>query len=544
MLTTKEKIYTVSFLPGEGSGAIDPVNVVEGMEFIIPGNDGLHPPEGKYFTGWKDQNSTTYAVGFVLTVENNIALTAQWNDIVSLGLVIASLPYKTSYAIGEMADWTGLRVVKKLSDGTEEEISDYTVSEIDPWRLGTQTISVTTGEGNITFDITIDQPHILPVMRIDTSGKPVDSKEIWISNAGYTIENAEGTILASGKTDIKGRGNSSWSDTPKKSYAIKFENGRSVLGMPYHKRWNLIPNYQDKTMVRNELAFKIGKILDYMAWTPRSEQVLLFLNNEYLGLYQITEAIKIDENRVDVDEIKVNNTDGGYVLEIDNHWKGEAFGFSTNHDGIYFSCSDPDSGLDVKVPSLGKTLLQVIKANTQEAENVLYSNEWLDENTGYRHYFDVPSFIDWWLAEELVKDFEINLLNGRYVYYDGQKIYAGPLWDMDLTFGYLWWWGGSNAEDFTTIGNDIPGPSWWIDRMFEDPDFVSQVKARWNEKYPGLNTTLQQYINSRKAVLAPSIALDYRRWDLDTNIDTEYDYLKTWLAARIEWLNGAINLLN
>jgi hypothetical protein len=521
---------------------MDPVYLAEGREFIIPGDDGLSPPEGKYFAGWKGQNGTAYAAGTVITVENDITLTAQWNDAV---LAIVSPPHRTSYAIGESADWTGLRVVKKLFDGTEEEINDYAVSEIDRWRLGTQTISVTTGEGSTAFNITMNQPHLLPVMCIDTGGRPVDSKEIWVSNASYTIEDAEGKILISGKTDIKGRGNTgSWWDTPKKSYAIKFGNGRSVLGMPSHKRWQLIPNFHDKTMIRNELGFKTGVILDYMAWTPKSEQVLLFLNGEYLGLYQITEAIKIDENRVDIDEIKTNNPGGGYVLEIDNYYKGEAFGFSTDHDGIYFSCSDPDSGLDV-ITSLGKTLFEVIRDNTQEAENVLYNNDdWLEEGTGYRHYFDVPSFIDWWLAEELVKDYEINLLNGRYMYYHGQKLYAGPLWDMDFTFGNSLMWGASNTEDFITVGSDIQRPIWWIDRMFEDAEFVCQAKARWNEKYSVLNTTLQQYIDSRKATLALSIELDYQRWGSDASIDTEYAYLKNWLAARIEWLNGAISALD
>lgn len=55
----------------------------------------------------------------------------------------------------------------------------------------------------------------LPVLRLDTQGRDINSKEVWIESASYELSGTEGELLSSGDLDIKGRGNSTW-DMPKK----------------------------------------------------------------------------------------------------------------------------------------------------------------------------------------------------------------------------------------------------------------------------------------------------------------------------------------
>jgi hypothetical protein len=381
----------------------------------------------------------------------------------------------------------------------------------------------------------------LPVVIIDINRSSITSREVWITGVPYTVYDASGQALLSGSTDIKGRGNFSWF-RPKKSYSIKLSKKAPLLGMPSHKRWNLLANYDDRTNIRNELGFYLGRRLDNMAWQPRSQQVIVYLGDECVGLYQLVEAIKIDTNRVDIDEISAANTGGGYILEINNWYHDDVFKIETSR-GLWLGCSDPDDDLD--------SIIGQMTTDVQAVEDLLYNdNLWLDAEYGWRKYFDAPSFVDFYLAAEIVKEFEINQLNGRYLYFDdeSQKYCAGPLWDIDLAFGNYSRWGSEKTDGFMTIGNNLQEPDfggarrqWWLDRMFADPSFVAEVKARWNTVQPGLNAALQAYIDERASALDAAIILDGGLWDRGQNNGLLFAALKEWVAARIEWLDGAIN---
>ena len=79
--------------------------------------------------------------------------------------------------------------------------------------------------------------------------------------------------------------------------------------MPESQRWVLLAEYADKTMIRNKIAFEIGKLSD-LSWTPSSEFVELFVNSEYQGTYNFVEKIELSSNRIDPEESL-------YLLEVD-----------------------------------------------------------------------------------------------------------------------------------------------------------------------------------------------------------------------------------
>ena len=387
----------------------------------------------------------------------------------------------------------------------------------------------------------------LATLFINTNNRSITSKDVWLTNASYSILDKDGVEIASGATDIKGRGNSTWG-MPKKPYSLKLTQKAPILNMPTHKRWTLLANYSDKTLLRTETAFKMGAIFDNLLWTPRSQQIDFFLNDTYSGTYQLTEAIKVDENRVNLSQtISKKNPNGGYLLEIDER-RGEIFNFNTSR-GVVFCCSDPDDGLDDIITGGTGTLFQKIKTDVQNLENAIYSASFSDPTNGYRKYIDVNSFVDWYLVNEITKNNDAIFYLSVYMYYnpDSQKFFLGPIWDFDISLGNIDY---SNCSD--PVGFWIKD-SKWIIQLFKDPYFVSLVKARWNEKKQEL-AELTTFIQNRATALENSQRRNFEKWNIlnqyvwpnkivTGSYQGEVDYLKDFLSKRITWLDTAINAL-
>jgi hypothetical protein len=429
----------------------------------------------------------------------------------------------------------------------------------------------------------------VPVIKIDTQGRYVSAVNQgnayapnwnfpWLTGVNYAIYDAEGELLINGATDLKGRGNSTW-NLEKKPYALKLAEKSPVLGMPEHKRWALLANHYDKSLMRTEIAIKLGNIFDNMAYTPRSQAVAFYLNNQYQGAYQLIENIKLDVNRVNIEEIKKKNPQGGYILEIDAR-KGEVFNFTTTK-GIVFCCSDPDDALDDKFtvePYTNTTLFQKIQADVQAAEDALFSANFKDPETGYRKYLDVDSFIDWYFVNEITKNPDAVFYSSVYMYYDPvkEKYCMGPIWDFDISLGNVSN-GPNGAANLTSPtgfhvknavysntggvynpwggygGTQVQGN--WIYRLFEDPAFVAQVKARWAAKRAELNS-LSAFIDSRAAYLDKAQTLNFIKWRFNETFSGtihgdiragegatypgEVGYVKNFLTQRIAWLDTNI----
>jgi hypothetical protein len=425
--------------------------------------------------------------------------------------------------------------------------------------------------------LTNETASLIPVLKVDTTGRAITATTTyssqwppaistnfeWVEGAAYALYNETGTMVATGPTDIKGRGNSTWLGNGanyKNPYTLKLAEKTSILEMPKHKRWTLLANHYDKTLLRTETAGKLANILDNMAWVPHSRQVAFYLNNDYRGTYQLIENIKLDKNRVNVSEISADNPGGGYLLEIDER-AGEPFNFKTTR-GNTFCCSDPDDGLNEKITAgsdAGKTLFQKIRADVQAVETALFSSNFRDPDAGYRKYLDVNSFIDWYLVNEITKNGDAQFYSSVYLYFDPeiQKFSMGPIWDFDLSLGNVTTGprgSGLNSTANFYIKNAIGSGSSqrnWIYRLFEDPAFVTQVKERWNNKYAEL-LTVPSFIDQRAAELNTAQSLNFQKWKVFST--TFYGSaaqpgtyaghitnIKNFLSGRLTWLNTEIN---
>ena len=372
----------------------------------------------------------------------------------------------------------------------------------------------------------------LPVISIQTENlSPIVSKDDYINGVlEISSDNENENLVADLK--IRGRGNSTW-QFPKKPYQIKFSDKESVLGMLKDKKWILLANYSDKTMLRTEVAFNLSRFSG-LDWTPDSRSVELFVNNEYLGVYQVVQKVEESSNRV-------NLGDNGYLLEVDQLSRLDS-------DDVYF---ETDNYLfNIKEPNLdeGDNQYHLIKDYIQLTENILLGDNFTDSVEGYAKYIDVNSFIDWYLINEITKNNDAIFYSSVYMNYTlGGKLKMGPVWDYDISLGNINYNNNETTDGFW-IKNAI-----WYSRLFEDPNFISKVKSRFNYFYDNRDL-FQEHINLNSFYLNQSIERNFYKWPIlgiyvwPNNVffsthNEEVTYLKEWLNKRLEWLNDNLNEL-
>ena len=376
----------------------------------------------------------------------------------------------------------------------------------------------------------------LPVVIINTpNNQDITSKEDYVENTLMSVLQMDIMDEFCELTNMKGRGNSTWA-APKKPYAIKFDKKKSLMDLPEDKSWVLLANYYDATLLRNDLAFFMGNEISTLDWTPHYQQVDLILNGQYKGIYQLGEKVKISKKRVNVG-------DDGFLLEVDAKADANEVTFNVTHIGQPINIKEPDVVVD------GEDYNYIVDYLTN-ADAVLFSENWLDAEDGYKKYIDMSSFVDWYLINEIAKNNDAIFYTSCYMNLKrGGKLKMGPLWDFDVAFGgYPWEPRASEISNLTT-GFYIKDVS-WINRMFNDPEFLSLVKERFNDFYSRKQDMLD-HIDSKAAIIIEKVIEDNKLWGRITiktasNEEVKVAYqekvnqLKTWLSTRLEWLKTNI----
>lgn len=443
---------------------------------------------------------------------------------------------------------------------TEKEIRYY-------YCVATSKISDTETQ-TVTSNVIAAAYTGLPIIRLNTDCLTSEiTKDEYIQGDIEILSddyNFEKYTFTKKKEGVKGRGNSSWG-MPKKSYNIKFSTKQSLFNLPESKKWALIANYSDKSLLRNKIASLLGTEIFNNEWNPHFVNVDLIMNDEYLGNYTLCEKNTIGNGRIDIQDISdieknITNgnttaiedangdgvkdlNDGGFVIEIDYRYDSD-FYFTTDR-GLAITLKDPDD--------ISEDIQNHIKTIIQTAEDSLYDDNFTDQENGWRKYFDEGAMIDWFFVNEIAKNRDAAFALSVYFYYNpaDKKIHMGPNWDFDIGFG-------NDIE--TSCGN---ADGWyiknarWIYQLSKDETFITNVKSRWNEKKTELASFIYSDIQTLANENATSAKVNFLRWqilgtyvwpnpagyDKRTTYQSEIDYLKTWLYARFFWLDNAINAL-
>ena len=388
-------------------------------------------------------------------------------------------------------------------------------------------------EGDSREYVIIVKNSGLPIVVVETpERRNIASKTVWVENSSMVIYQADGSINYDSGTDkmnIRGRGNSTWSYS-KKPYNIKLNSKKAILGMPKHKRWCLLANYIDRTLIRNAVAFELAKMTS-MNWTPNGRFVELVLNGKPLGNYYLCEAIRIDNDRVNINEMTVNDISGdaitgGYILELDSYYDAE-WKFKTSYYRMPVNIKQPDED------DINNYQYSYIKNYYNAAEKELYNGS-LD---GFAEYVDMNSLIDWYLLNEAIYNPELQHPKSSYMYKDkGSKLYMGPAWDHD--------W-----ETFTPHNSLKNQNTMWFKDLFKYPEFKTMVKERWRV-LKGPFATIATFIEDTREEIRISWEFNHTLWPTISNSvngDTSLSYdeavnrLKTSFLNRLKALNSIIN---
>jgi len=394
--------------------------------------------------------------------------------------------------------------------------------------------------------------NTIPTVSIDTaSGLDIVSKEEYVTaSIRIDIQGTDGWYLPEGfsslettTVQIRGRGNSTW-NWEKKPYKLKFAEKTPVLGMEEAKKWILLSNYADYSLMRNYVAMETTKILSPELCPYSQYPVNLFLNGEYQGVYTIGEDHEVKSGRIELPKDN-GEADTSFLLEIGGHESEDVWGVTSFTTGLIRYCS-----IEYPEDTLTKEQSEFIIDYCRRADEAIRSLN------GYEDYVDVDSLIDWFLSTELFYNLESCFRRSCFMTKEpGGKLTMGPIWDYDLAMGNLYNdFGQYNAWAHMTQANGYIEDNWFC-YLLKDPAFVTRLKARWNEVKNELLSTSLRCIDQMGETLSISAQYNFKKWNIlgtravspqpwsITELKTYEDnvaYIRDFVVNRWNWIDSQL----
>ena len=366
---------------------------------------------------------------------------------------------------------------------------------------------------------------------------------------------------------IRGRGNTTWTDSVKKPYKLKFDKKTDFFGMGECKTWELIANAFDPTLIKNRITYYLGAKMG-MPYTPQCVPVEVVMKgkngSEYLGTYCLTEGVKVEKNRVGIAELDKDDSDisgdanitGGYLLsfysERQNADESPSTVFTTK-GGQTLINDTPSYASEDALTAGEKAQREYIRNYIQELEDLILTEGEIDKATHDKiaDMMDLQSVADYWWINEFAENGDAYGTDSAFLYKDRNgKLCFGPLWDFDSA------WGEPGRTDFEE--SDAPSgftetDCIWINALRDnDPEFRKILLERWEVCDKALQElardggVIDQYANE----VAASQKADVLKWKAVTdsymgtdNYEGVVDFLKKSIISRrnfcaknIEWV--------
>lgn len=373
----------------------------------------------------------------------------------------------------------------------------------------------------------------LPVMYINTAGgAEITSTEDYV-DATYFLDNMgiEGVeSIASPDSafalEIRGRGNYTWRDFDKKPYRLKFDKKAAPLGMNKSKHFALLAHADDQmAFLRNTVGFELSRRLG-LKYTPAQQPVEVVLNGKYIGLYFLTENVRVASDRVNIVEQPDSATDastitGGWLVEIDNY------------DDPYQVCITEGNGevirFTYKTPEiLSPQQERYLKTQMIATNSAIYATDKTSET--WEHYIDIDSLARFYIVQEIMDNAE-SFHGSCYLHKDqGQaKWIFGPVWDFGNSY---------RRNNGFFIYQYPPFGQTWIGEIAKYPRFQQKVVEVWQQFKGNDYEGLHEFIGSFVDQIYSASQSNYIRWPQYGNGDIEWaknEFIKSF-DNRIAWL--------
>lgn len=481
---------------------------------------------------------------------------------------------KTSTTIGGSGDYITGDIVP--ADGKEHTIAIS--ANVETTTGEGESAVTTTSETVLSSAVTVTSPtangtnNEIPQIYIQTDDLTKAAKAIVKTDgklaASITAVDKDGGTYSkiyndTSKTTIKVRGNST-ANADKKAFNITFNKAKDLYGMGSAKKWSLLANAFDKSLIRNKLAMDFAQDMG-LDYTSNSTYIDLYLNGVYMGNYLAIESIEVGPSRVDIASEDINTNDT--LIELENNSKDETeegvrYITTTPYD-VRFNIGSPENGDGTngrnEDGSFTDAELATRDANTLAFLNKFETDLKNDDYNAYSQYIDVDSFVNFYIVNEFFKNKDFNYSSTRF-YIKDNKLYAGPLWDLDLSSGN---WGGDGKEANNFYCQEMP----WFKALMSNATFKAKVAARYKEKldrikqiYSGDGNDVDKQVEAIRASRIRNYTAEAEngagwsdtvkdsadQWSLAATESMTYDqtitYLKRWFTAREqflskEWLN-------
>ena len=424
---------------------------------------------------------------------------------------------------------------KVLVDGAEVVSGETAISFADDFTL---TVEAESGDTK-DYVVSLNCPQInteLPVLRLQPEREIVD-KENYVNTKVtlYSPFTDEGWYSPDDEpVEVRGRGNSTWI-LPKKPYRLKFPEKVSPIGLDHTKAksWVILAHDMDKSLLRNHLAFEVSRVLfnpdenyhdpSAILFTPCSQFINVYMNDEYHGLYQMSDHMEQREGRIAVEELTDKDgadpekITGGYIVETDIH-EGNHYSPRKN---IKMTYKYPDD------KEYDPAQYEYITNFIGQMENALYSSSFKDPQSGWRKYLDEKTVIDFIIVKELCGDMDGYTSIYMYKRRGVDKLFFGPIWDVDKG------WDNDNRTPHLNyppesslmmfagfwMPNDVEYD--WMQRLWDDETFRAAVAKRWSSVRDRLVNKIMTELDARTAAMSKAIEANYTVWDFNEQASTE-----------------------
>ena len=382
-------------------------------------------------------------------------------------------------------------------------------------------------------------PSNLPLMVIHTStGKEPVSSEM--PATFYIINKINIDIDYSGKINLIGNEKI---NLYKKNYLINFDDKVSFLDFKtISRKWALISNYGDKTLIRNLVSFEISRIF-HINYTVNCVPIDLMINGEYKGTYILCEYIEVSENKIVIqkmarEDILKSDISGGFLLEIDGFAYLENL-YISSRKGVPASIRSPNEEDEITQEQIG-----YIREKFDILENDIYNNNLTN--------IDMDSFIKYFLIQELIGN-TVAFWN-TYIYKDrnNDTFYFGPIWDTDLAYDNdkRVYPVNCKKQYIFNYGLSAGTMDKLVNKIINNDIVTEKIKKEWEKiiNYILEIEYLESYIDKIVLDINESRYLNFMRWNImDKEVyfnskiygsyEEEINVLKNFIKNRINWMN-------
>lgn len=382
-------------------------------------------------------------------------------------------------------------------------------------------------EATLKFIFTVD----VPTVYIESFNGTVEK----INNDKTLKEKAEiGVICSDGTKDIfaqcslKARGNTAFT-ARQKSYSLNFESTQSILGSSACSEWALLANYGKSTQqLKNKIVLDLAKMLE-LPFTPETEFVNVYIDNQYNGLYLLSQKISADGGTVEFSNEKNGGGDRGkaFLLELDARYEEEPIWFKTKNKNVV-----------IKYPqSLQSEDIDYISLYVRNAEDAIYSMD----KSKYKQYVDLETWTSMYLLQEFFVQWDVEFASFyMYKHAEDPLLYAGPVWDFDLSCGELYPGYYPLLTRNTVWLKENRGG--WLGHLGCSTEFEECFNEKFLSKFSGMiDSYMKNEFEELVEELSSSSYMNSKRWGKgDTKLREEAAELKAWIIDRRDFIEDYI----